>query len=150
MDDTSTRDFASEFDIDFDGELPETVDRAAIRRMRTVARLFDDAVRVPGTDFSIGIDPILGALPVAGDVVSAGFSLYIVLESARLGVSFKTLLKMLATITVDTTVGSVPVLGTIFDSFWKANQWNVKMALEDLAEEAGGADDEEAIEIDID
>lgn len=150
MEDTSTRDFSSEFDIDFDGKLPETVDRAAIRRMRTVARLFDDAIRVPGTDYRIGIDPILGALPVAGDVVSAGFSLYIVLESARLGVSFSTLLKMVANVAIDATVGSVPVLGTVFDSFWKANEWNLKMALEDLAEEAGDEDDAEAIEIDID
>lgn len=150
MVDSPTRDFSSEFDIEFDGELPETVDKAAIRRMRTVARLFDDAIRVPGTDFRIGIDPILGVLPVAGDVVSAGFSLYIVLESARLGVSFRTLLKMIANIAIDTAAGSVPVLGTIFDSFWKANEWNMKMALEDLAEEAGDTEDAEAIEIDID
>lgn len=152
MDDTSTRDFRSEFDIDFEGELPPTVDEAAIRRMRTVARIFDDSIPIPGTDFSIGVDPILGALPVAGDLVSAGFSLYIVLESARLGVSFTTLLKMLATITVDTVAGSVPVLGTIFDSVWKANEWNVKMALEDLAEppEGEGDEDADAIEIEID
>ncbi|RDI71613.1 DUF4112 domain-containing protein [Halopelagius longus] len=152
MDDSSTRDFRSEFDIDFEGELPPTVDESAIRRMRTVARLFDDSIPVPGTDFRIGIDPVLGALPVAGDVVSAGFSLYIVLESARLGVSFTTLLKMLATITIDAVGGSVPILGSIFDSVWKANQWNLKMALEDLAEPPGGEGDEDAdaIEIEID
>nr|WP_254663365.1 DUF4112 domain-containing protein [Haladaptatus sp. W1] len=50
-------------EFDFEGELPPTLDRAAIDRMRTVARVFDDFMRVPGTDFRVGLDPILGALP---------------------------------------------------------------------------------------
>jgi hypothetical protein len=146
MNDT-TRDFSSEFDVDFAGELPDTVDEAAIRRMRAVARLFDDCIRIPGTDFRVGIDPVLGALPIAGDVVNAGFSLYIVLESARLGVSYATLLQMLANISIDAAGGSVPIVGGLFDAVWKTNKRNLELALSDLAGGREVAGD--AVEIEI-
>lgn len=129
-----TQPFESRFDIDYDGELPESVDTAALDRMETVAYVLDESVEIPGTGFSIGADPILGALPVAGDVVSAAFSLYIVAESAYLGVSYTTLLGMLANITVDTVGGSIPYVGSVFDALWKANKRNVGLALHDLAE----------------
>lgn len=131
--DAGSDDLASEFgDLDFD--LPESVDRAAVERMRTVARVLDDFVEIPGTNVSVGLDPLLGVVPGVGDVVSAGASLYIVLESARLGVGFPTLLKMLANVTVDVAGGSIPYVGWLFDSVWKANQWNLELALEELAE----------------
>jgi hypothetical protein len=127
-------DFESRFDIEYDGELPESVDEAALKRMEMVAYALDESVRVPGIGYRIGIDPILGALPIAGDVVSAAFSLYIVAESAYLGVSFTTLLEMLANITIDVAGGSIPYAGTVIDAVWKANKRNVELALEDLAE----------------
>ncbi|WP_311173796.1 DUF4112 domain-containing protein [Halobellus ordinarius] len=127
-------DFESRFDVDYDGELPASIDAAALKRMETVAYVLDESVRVPGIGVRIGVDPILGALPVAGDVVSGAFSLYIVAESAYLGVSFTTLVKMLANLTIDVAGGSIPFVGTVFDAFWKANKRNVELALEDLAE----------------
>jgi hypothetical protein len=134
-------DFESRFDVDYDGELPGSVDEAALKRMEMVAYVLDESVRVPGIGVRIGIDPVLGAIPVAGDVVSAAFSLYIVAESAYLGVSFRTLLEMLANITIDVAGGSVPYVGTVFDALWKANKRNAALALEDLAEavEMGGS-----------
>jgi len=126
--------FESRFDIDYDGDLPENVDQAALKRMETVAYILDESVRVPGIGFRIGIDPVLGALPVAGDLVSGAFSLYIVAESAYLGVSFTTLVEMLANITIDVVGGSIPYVGTVVDALWKANKRNVALALEDLAE----------------
>lgn len=113
-------------------EVPDSVDEAAVRRMRFVANLLDDSIRVPGTEFRIGIDPILGILPGAGDAVAAAMSVYIVLESARLGVPFLTLLRMMANVTLDFAIGSVPVIGTLFDAVWKANQRNVELAVESL------------------
>ena len=136
--------FDSRFDITYDGEIPDSVDRAALDRMETVAYVFDESVEIPGLGVSIGADPILGALPVAGDVVSAAFSLYIVAESAYLGVSYTTLLGMLANITVDTVGGSIPYVGTVFDALWKANKRNVGLALRDLAEEIDDATTDEA------
>ncbi|WP_251330607.1 DUF4112 domain-containing protein [Haloplanus pelagicus] len=127
-------DFESRFDVDYEGELPASLDEAALKRMETVAYILDESVRVPGIGFRIGIDPVLGALPVAGDVVSGAFSLYIVAESAYLGVTFTTLMEMLANITIDVAGGSIPYVGTVIDALWKANKRNVALALEDLAE----------------
>ena len=124
----------SSLESQFDGieEVPDSVDEAAVRRMRFVANLLDDSIRVPGTEFRIGIDPILGILPGAGDAVAAAMSVYIVLESARLGVPFLTLLRMMANVTLDFAIGSVPVIGTLFDATWKANRKNVELAVESL------------------
>ena len=123
--------------------LPDSVDEAAVQRMRFVARLLDDSIRLPGTKFKIGLDPIIGVLPVAGDAVAAALSGYIILESARLGVSYLTLLRMLANVGVDFAVGSVPVVGDIFDVAWKANVRNLRLALADLGADA------EAVEVDF-
>ena len=123
--------------------LPDAVDEAAVQRMQFVARLLDDSIRLPGTEFRIGLDPIVGVLPVAGDAVAAALSGYIILESARLGVSYLTLLRMLANVGVDFAVGSVPVVGDIFDVAWKANVRNLQLALADLGADA------EAVEVDL-
>lgn len=124
----------SRFDVEYDGEIPADVDEAALRRMEAVANALDEIVRVPGTDISVGIDPILGVIPVAGDLISTGISLYIVVEAANLGVSYTTLLEMIATISIDAVGGSVPLVGPIFDSFWRANKRNVQTVFDDLAE----------------
>ena len=134
--------FDSRFDIEYDGEIPDSVDEAALERIETVAYIFDESVRIPGLGYRIGIDPVLGALPVAGDVVSAAFSLYIVAESAYLGVSYSTLVEMLANVTIDVAGGSVPYVGEIFDAVWKANKYNVGLALQDLAEAVDDGEDE--------
>lgn len=133
------------FDARLD-DLPPSVDRAAVARIRFVARVLDDSVRLPGTEFRVGLDPLLGLLPVAGDAVAGALSLYIVVEAARLGVSPTTLLRMLAYVGVDVAGGSIPVVGDLFDVAWKANTRNLRLVLADLADEASGRP---AVEVDI-
>lgn len=140
-DTTPVPDAVAALDVSFDGELPPTVDEAAIRRMATVARVLDDGIRVPGTDARIGLDPLIGVMPGAGDAVAAGLSLYVVVESARLGVSFGTLVEMLATVTADAALGSIPLAGPVLDAFFKANVRNLELALSDLAVAAGDGGD---------
>lgn len=109
-------------------DVPESVDEPALRRIRTVARVLDDAVRIPGTDIRIGLDPLLSAIPSpAGDIAGAGLSLYIVLEAANLGVPYTTIVRMIANIGIDAAIGSVPVVGALFDAAWKANKRNVEL-----------------------
>ncbi|MFW5911554.1 MAG: DUF4112 domain-containing protein [Halolamina sp.] len=124
----------------FDGidpaDVPESVDRAALERMRTVAMVLDESIPLPLVEYRIGVDPLLSMIPGVGDAISAGVSLYIVIESARLGVSFSTLLGMLARVGVDVAGGSIPVVGPVFDAVFKANKWNVEAALDDLFPEA--------------
>lgn len=101
-------------------------EEAALRRVETVGNLLDEAVRVPGTDFRFGLDPVLGILPGAGDAVAAALSLYPIAEAYRLDAPRSTITKMLGLVAIDFAVGSVPVLGTLFDAFWKANVWNAR------------------------
>jgi len=141
-------DLSAAFDVGID-DLPDTVDRAAVKRMQLVAHALDESVRVPGTDFRIGLDPLLGLLPGTGDVVSGVLSLYIVVESARLGVSYATLFEMLAYVGVDVAAGSVPVVGDLFDAVWKANMRNVSLALDELADRDAVGSQADAVEIEI-
>jgi hypothetical protein len=125
--------YESRYEVDVAGELPETVDRAALRRMEAVAYLLDDGLPVPGTDRRVGLDPLVGLLPVAGDTATAVVSLALVVQAALLGVGRRTLARMLLNVGVDAVAGSVPVVGDLFDAVWKANRRNVKLALRDLS-----------------
>jgi hypothetical protein len=107
---------------------------AALGRIRTVAHILDESVRIPGTRFRIGLDPILGLLPVAGDIAMALCSLYIVAEAIRLGVAKRTVVRLLANIAVDVLFGSVPVVGDLFDAYWKANVRNAELAAAAVAD----------------
>jgi len=132
------QDFDRAFVDGFGDELPDTVDEASVERMRAVAKLLDEQVEVPGTGFRVGIDPLVSAVPVVGDAVGAALSLYVVAEAAYLGVSFSTVLRMLANVAVDAVGGSIPYVGVLFDVFWKANKRNLELVIDDLV---AGAED---------
>lgn len=101
-----------------------------VARVNRVGKLMDSAIRVPGTDIRIGLDPILGIVPVVGDAVSTGLSIYIIIEAIRAEVPHSTLVRMLSYLAVDSVVGSVPILGTVFDVFWRANKWNARLLMD--------------------
>lgn len=98
-----------------------------VARIRTLARMLDSAVAIPGTTIRVGADSILGLIPVVGDLGGAALSGYIVLTSARLGAPPSTLVRMLINIAIDTVLGSVPVLGDMFDVGWRANMMNADL-----------------------
>jgi hypothetical protein len=100
---------------------------ARVGNMRTLARVLDSAVRIPGTQIRVGADSIFGLVPVVGDIAGAALSGYIVLASARLGAPASTLARMVINIGIDTIVGSVPILGDMFDVGWRANMMNVDL-----------------------
>ncbi|MBW4635220.1 MAG: DUF4112 domain-containing protein [Iphinoe sp. HA4291-MV1] len=101
-----------------------------LRRLRQLSRLLDRAITVPGTRFGIGLDPILGLIPVGGDFLGVMLSAYIVLEAARLGAPASTLSRMVLNVIIDGLIGSIPIAGDLFDVGWTANEYNVKL-LED-------------------
>jgi hypothetical protein len=105
-----------------------------IERLRRLAWTLDAFGRVPGTRLRFGLDSIIGLAPVAGDAVTAMISLYIVIEAARLGLPRHKINRMLANVAIETAVGSVPLLGDIFDTFWKANLRNVAIIDAHMAE----------------
>jgi hypothetical protein len=102
-------------------------DPAALERAREASDVLDRAIEIPGLGIRIGIDPILGILPVAGDTVSLVASLYVVIEGIRAGAPAWLVAVMLTLVGIDYVVGSIPLVGTLFDAVWKANSWNVRL-----------------------
>jgi hypothetical protein len=101
-----------------------------LKRLRQISRLLDNYITIPGTQVGIGLDPIIGLIPIGGDFLGVMLSCYIILEAARLGVPSATLGRMIVNVIVDSLVGAIPILGDFFDFAWTANTHNVKL-LED-------------------
>lgn len=116
---TSPLDSPQTEDVDYD--LP------TVNRLRRLSYVLDNSIPVPGTGYRIGIDPLLGLVPVWGDVAGAILSAYIVVNALKLGISRKVLLTMIYNILAETIIGVVPVLGNIFDATWKANMRNMRL-----------------------
>jgi hypothetical protein len=108
-------------------------------RLRRVGWVLDSSFRVPGTGIRFGVDSIIGLVPGLGDLIAAGFSLYIIAESARLGVPRGLLLRMGWNVAVDTFVGEVPILGDLFDVAWKSNMRNIALLEEHLRQPIASA-----------
>lgn len=111
-----------------------------LRQVDRLATVLDDAIALPG-GYRVGIDPLVGLLPVVGDLSASAVSVYIVLEAAYLGVPRATLARMVFNVGVDTVVGSVPVVGPIFDAVWKCNARNVALLTDRVEDPEGGQAD---------
>ncbi|MFM2312515.1 MAG: hypothetical protein RLZZ04_1791 [Cyanobacteriota bacterium] len=98
-----------------------------LSKLRSISKLLDNAIAIPGTKISFGLDPILGLLPGGGDTVTGGIAAYIVIEAARMGISREILWKMVGNILIDSFAGTVPVVGDLFDLGWKANVKNIEL-----------------------
>lgn len=98
----------------------------SLQRLRRLSYLLDNSIPIPGIG-RIGIDPILGLVPGAGDTVSGALAAYIVWEAARLGSPRATLVQMVWNILIETILGSVPIVGDLFDATWKANARNLAL-----------------------
>ncbi len=100
---------------------------ADIDTLRKLSNLLDNAFRIPGTSYGIGIDPLLGLIPGGGDFIGGLLSIYIVYSAAKMGVPKETLVRMASNIVFDSLVGTVPVAGDLFDVAWKANVRNIDL-----------------------
>ncbi|ODG97119.1 hypothetical protein A4S05_01680 [Nostoc sp. KVJ20] len=98
---------------------------ATLNRIRKLSRLMDTSIRIPLTGFRIGIDPIIGLIPGAGDLISTAFSAYIIFLATRFGIPRQDLAKMIFNVGLETVVGTVPLVGDLFDAFYKSNIRNL-------------------------
>jgi hypothetical protein len=103
-----------------------------IRRIRRLCYLLDSAFAIPGTNIRVGLDPIIGLIPGAGDVITAILALYIVVLAGRIGVRSSTMARMLANVAIDFLGGSIPIVGDIFDVAWKCNLRNLVLLEREL------------------
>lgn len=103
---------------------------AVLERLHRFVYWTDDCISIPGLDRRVGLDPLIGLIPVWGDAIGALVSCYVPYEAYRVGAPPRLILKMLAVIVAEAFVGAVPLIGDLIDAVVKSNRINVQL-LED-------------------
>lgn len=95
---------------------------------KSLVRILDDAVTIPGTRVGVGLDAILGFLfPTLGDAATGLGSLAILFLALQLRVPKVVVLRIVFNIAIDVVVGSIPLVGDAFDLFWRSNRRNLEL-----------------------
>lgn len=94
---------------------------------RILAKYLDELIPIPGTNFRIGLDPILALIPGVGDTVASGAGVIIMLDALRSGVPLSVLLRMASNMGLNFLIGLVPGLGAAGSAFFKSNSRNLKL-----------------------
>ena len=102
-------------------------DARTLAALRKWSVLLDSAFRVPGTNLTFGLDPILGLIPGFGDLTTPLFAALLLLHGVRLRIPRVVQLRMLINAAIDFAIGVVPVVGDAFDFGWKANVRNLAL-----------------------
>ena len=108
----------------------EARSRRDLERLRAIARLFDTALGIPGTRWRFGIDALFGLVPGLGDMAGALVAIYALHVARGLRAPAAIQLRMLGNVAIDALVGTVPLIGDLFDFVFKAQTRNLKL-LED-------------------
>lgn len=103
-------------------------DPAAVRRrMEAMEQLLERAFVLPGINRHVGLDSILGLVPVVGDLMAAALGAWIIWEARNLGMSKFQLARMTANLGIDTAIGAIPFAGDLFDFVYKSNSKNMRI-----------------------
>jgi len=108
--------------------------QAARARLITLTRLMDGLFEIPVLRQKVGLDALIGLVPVVGDLVSAGIGLYLVFEARELGASRWLQARMIGNLLLDFLVGIVPLLGDFFDVLFRAHYRNLQLLQKELGE----------------
>ena len=100
---------------------------AAERRIGRVTHVLDELVSVPGTPIKVGLDPVIGVIPIAGDALAALVGLWVILEASRFGIPRVVLGRMVANLVVDLGIGAIPLIGDAYDLFFRSNSRNLEL-----------------------
>jgi hypothetical protein len=98
-----------------------------LKALRYISQLLDSAFVVPGTTYRIGLDPIIGLIPMVGDLASPLFTIGILWQGRDLGIPKVVQLRMIFNTAIDALVGAIPIAGDLFDFAWKSNQMNLAL-----------------------
>lgn len=109
-------------------QLPVGRDAASVRRrLEAMEALLERLFVIPGINRPIGLDSIVGLIPVAGDVITAAMGAWLVWEARNLGMSKFQLARMMANVGIDTAVGAIPLVGDLFDFAFRSNSRNLRI-----------------------
>jgi hypothetical protein len=101
--------------------------RRALERLRTITHLFDQAFTVPGTKWRFGLDALFGLVPGIGDIAGALVAIFALRVARNLNAPPAVQLHLLTNIALDALIGTVPVLGDLFDFAFKAQTRNLAL-----------------------
>lgn len=107
--------------------LTDTSPEASLQRLEQLAHLMDSAFVLPGLNRRVGLDAVIGLVPVVGDIAGMAIASYIVYEARRLGAPRWLVWRMMANVALDGAVGAVPLAGDLLDAAFKANRRNVAL-----------------------
>ncbi len=115
-------------------QLPDVSrDPQAVRnRVEAMEKVLERAFIVPGINKPIGLDSLVGLIPVVGDIVTAVMGAYIVWEARNLGMSKWQLTRMATNVGIDTALGAIPLAGDVFDFLWRSNTRNLRIVRKHL------------------
>ena len=105
-------------------------DAQSLKFVEDVSSYLDSKFRIPGTKIRFGVDPIMSMFPVVGDLITYFVSGMLIYTMHRHGASRKVVIKMIVNSTLDAVIGAIPVIGTIFDIFYRSNDRNVRLLKE--------------------
>lgn len=108
--------------------------RLARERLIRLSHLMDAAIEVPVLRTRVGLDAVLGLVPVAGDLLSAGIGLFLVAQARELGASRWLQAKMIGNLLADAALGAVPLAGDIADVYFRAHLRNLRLLQKELGE----------------
>ena len=97
------------------------------RRIEAMEAMLEGLFVIPGTNRRVGLDSLVGLIPVVGDIATAAMGAWIVWEARNLGMSKWQLTRMAANVGVDTLVGAIPFAGDLFDFLFKSNTKNLRI-----------------------
>ena len=112
----------------FDALIQNRRDPAALRkRVETLEIILERSFVIPGINRPVGLDAIVGLVPVVGDVITAIMGAYLIWEARNLGMPKWKIWRMVGNLGVDTALGAVPLVGDAFDFFFRSNTRNLKI-----------------------
>lgn len=115
------------------GEQVDPAFLALLEKLERESILLDSRFRVPGTGIRFGLDPLIGIIPLAGDIISAAWSLRLLAIARQLGPNPALMRKMLLIVAADFLLGLTPILGPLFDVFFRGNLRNLGLLLEAIS-----------------
>jgi hypothetical protein len=101
--------------------------QAVRRRIEMLERLLEGLFTIPGTNQRVGLDVLMGLIPVGGSAVAAIMGSYLAWEARNLGMSKTAVVRMAGNIGVDALLGAIPVVGMVPDLFFRSNTRNLKI-----------------------
>lgn len=113
--------------------------RAARRRIEMLELLLERSIQLPGFKRPIGLDAVLGLIPVVGDAISAALGAYIIWEARNMGLPKWKMWRMIGNLGLDTAVGAIPLAGDAFDFFFRSNSRNLRILKKHLDKNVPGS-----------